>query len=257
MILIYYLRKKMNSWEDMPRISKQKCLKWRFNRDFNYMINRIFIDKINTAFVRFNDGEYWLIANKWFVWAWRLWQTYLDKHLLMDEILKTIDEESDDYIYWIASRQHSEANKWYKENIKSKYKTFATIFVNNNRKIFRCILDNIEEDVVLVANKCWRNNKYPFNVINYFPIPFDVVGYFENNRRKIDRMCDNIAAYNNKLILFCAWPLSNYMIHRCYKINPNNRYIDIWSTLDEYIMGRKTRWYYNELNKNFNRIDKL
>lgn len=209
------------------------------------------------SFVRFNEWEYWLIANKWFTWAWCLWMTYSDKNMLRDELLKTINENSEDYIYWIASRQHLEANKRYKDNIKTSYKTFATVFVNNNWKKFKNILSNIDEDVVLVANKCWLNNKYPFNVIEYFPVPFDVVRYFEDNRKKIDKMCDIIASYENQLIMFCAWPLTNYMIYRCYKINPRNRYIDIGSTLDEYIMWKQTRWYYNDKNLNFNRIDKL
>jgi hypothetical protein len=114
-------------------------------------------------------------------------------------------EKRPDYIYGIASMQYPEVNKWYKENIKSNHKTFATIFVNNNRKKFREVLHNIKEDVVIVGNKRGYNREYPFNVIEYYPVMNDCVNWFEENRKIIDEMCEQIATYyKNTLVLFCA-----------------------------------------------------
>lgn len=109
-----------------------------------------------------------------------------------------------DYIYGIASQQYPEANAWYKDFIESEHKTFATIWVNNNWKRFKEVLYNIKEDVVIVGNKVGRDSKYPFNVIQYFPVESDCVSWFEENRKKIDEMCWEIASHQNKLILFCA-----------------------------------------------------
>jgi hypothetical protein len=124
---------------------------------------------------------------------------------LKDAILGTMYEMEADYIYGISSRQHIDANKWYKDNIVSEHKTFATIFVNNTWKKFKKVLHNIKEDVVLVGNVIGYNKEYPFNVIEYYPIKHNCVVWFQKHRPIIDEMCEKIATYyKDKLILFCA-----------------------------------------------------
>ncbi|MDD3302265.1 MAG: hypothetical protein PHN31_01820 [Candidatus Gracilibacteria bacterium] len=232
-------------------------LKQKFLDDYEYLIKRIFTDKIPTAFSRYNEGEYSLITGKYFCGAGGFWKTYDHKQLLQKDLIETLNVIDDGFIFGIASRQHLRANLFYKRCIKSPYKTFATLFVNNNYKLFKKELESIKEKVVLVANSIGEGNDYPFKVKKYIPIPFDVVGYYQDNKEEILELCQQIANNKNKLVLFCAGPLSNIMIYECWKFNKNNRYIDIGSTLDEYIMKRPTRNYFKEGNKTCNQIDYL
>lgn len=228
-----------------------------FIKDFEYLSNRIFIDKINTAFPRYNEWEYGLISWRDFCWAWWLWKTDHKKQLLKNDLIEAIKFFDKDFIYWIASRQHLRANIFYKVNVRSKQRTFATIWVNANWKRFKPIIENIKEKVILVANKVWEWKKYPFKVDKFYWVPFDAVWYYEDNKEHILKMCNDIAKHKNKLILFCAWPLSNIMIYECFKINPNNRYVDIGSCLDLYIHWAPSRQYYNINWKTYNQIDYL
>lgn len=228
----------------------------QFSSDFDFIIKRVFLDKTPTAFSRYNEWEYWLISGRWFVWAWWFWKTYQTKRSLCDDLRECMKTEDPNYFYWIASKQHPDANSFYKTNIPSNNKTFATLFVNNNWKRRREILHNIPESVVLIANAIGKNNTYPFKIEEYISIPFDVVDYYEQKKEEVLNTCRYIAkTYNNQLVFFCAWPLSNLMIDYCRHLNDTNRYIDIWSTLDEYVMKRKTRRYFQETWPTFNKID--
>lgn len=232
-------------------------LKQDFTKDYEYLVKRIFKDKKPTAFARFNEGEYFLMNGWHFIWAGSLWRTISNIHLLQDDLMKTLKYDDEWFIFWIATRQHLRANIFYKRNIESKNKTFATIFVNNNYKKFREVLANIKEEVILVANKVWENRNYPFKVKKFFWVPFNVVSFYEKNKEEVLCMCDDICKFKNKLVLVCAWPLANIIVYECWKRNKTNRYIDIGSTLDEYIMNRPTRQYFFENWKTHNQIDYL
>jgi len=231
-------------------------LQQNFSEDYKYLIQRIFINKTPTAFSRYNEWEYSLIAWHTFNGAGWFWKTHQNKSKLKTEINNILKYQDEWFMFGIASRQHLRANIFYKHAIKSKDKTFATIFVNNNYKTFKLVLEWIKEKVILVANKIWEWQNYPFKVKKFYWIPFDVVSYYEENKEHIIKMCEDIAKNNNKLVLFCAWPLSNLMIYECWKLNKTNRYIDIGSTLDEYIMGRPTRNYFKLDSKTCNQIDR-
>ncbi len=226
-----------------------------FTQDYNYLAQRIFKDKTPTAFSRYNEWEYALITWQTFNGAGWFWHT-VKNSLLQTDLNNILKYEDDWFIFWIASKQHLRANIFYKVHIKSTLKTFATIFVNNNWKEFKKVLHGIKEHPILVANVVWEWKDYPFTVKKFYGVPFDVVTYYENNKEHIIRMCEDIASFNNKLVLFCAWPLSNLMIYECWKLNKTNRYIDIGSTLDEYIIWRPTRNYQKSGMQTTNQIDK-
>lgn len=228
-----------------------------FIKDFDYLIDRIFIEKKPTAFSRYNEWEYALISWQKFNGAWWFWHTDNEKQLLRNDLKEILKYEDDNFIFGIASRQHLRANIFYKVNIKSQQKTFATIFVNSNWSKFKQVLWNIREKVILVANNIWHDKEYPFKIKEYFWVPFDVVTYYEENKNEVLNICKQISKYNNKIVFFCAWPLSNLMIYECWKLNNTNRLIDIGSTLDEYIMWRPTRNYQKEWTKTSLQIDYL
>lgn len=229
-----------------------------FTKDFDYIIKRVFVDKTPTAFARYNEWEFGLISKQWFVGAWWMWKTHEDKLSLCNDLHECLQTEEEWYYFWIASNQHPAANSYYKHVIPSKNITFATLFVNNNWKRRREIYPKIREHVVLVANARGRDNEYPFTISEYVSVPFDVVSYYEEYKDVILWQCEMLAEqYKNKLFLFAAWPLSNIMIDYLWSLNKTNRYIDVWSTLDEHVMGRKTRNYFHENRTNFNRIDQI
>lgn len=238
---------------DLLNCLNKIMLSKNFKKDFIYIIDRIFVKKENFAFVRFNEGEYALTIGKYFLGAWGLWRTYPESKLQKD-LQESLKIESKDYVYWIASRQHSEANDWYKENIPGS-KSFATLFVNHNRRHFKDIIKRINESVVLVANKEWMFKDYPFKVKEFFWVPFDVVSLYENQPEIISDLVDKITKNKNKLIFFCAGPLSNILIYKCWLKNPHNRYIDVWSTLDFYIHWEPSRRYFFENSETYDQID--
>lgn len=230
-----------------------------FVSDFDFMIKRVFIDKKPTAFARYNEWEFWLITKSWFIWAGWLWKTYDDKLQLSEALRDCLYNIDSNYFYWISSNQYIQANQFYKHTILNKKNiTFATLFINYNYRRRKKIIPLISERVVLVANLKWENKKYPFRISEYVSVPFDVVNYYEYHKDTIHNQCKRLAEkYNNKLFLFSAWPLSDRMIDCMYHYNPNNRYIDVWSTLDPYIYWTITRQYFQENQKNYNRIDVL
>jgi len=217
-------------------------LKQDFTDDFLYLVEKIFANKENTVFTRLNEGEYWLLIGNNFVGAGGLWRTRPNSRLQKD-LLNSLDVVDDSFVYGIASLQHPVANQWYKENIKGQ-KTLATLFVNANWKHFKEIITNIKEEVVLVANEKGKDNEYPFKVKNYFWVPFDCVKYYEENEKEINKLVNRLTRYKNRLILFSAWPLANILIYKCWKKNPNNRYIDVGSTLDPRIHWEPSRQYF-------------
>ena len=52
-----------------------------------------------------------------------------------------------------------------------------------------------------------------------------------------------LAQHNDTLFFISAGPLSEVLIDELYSENPNNRYIDVGSAIDEYVHGKVTRPY--------------
>lgn len=244
----------------MPQKIPNTKLEQDHSKDFYLMVKRVIYDKIPTAFARYNEWEYGLISKKWFVWAWWYWRTSEVYNKLADDLRNILETDEDWYYIWISSVQHILANKYYKSIVKTRNITFATLFVNNNRKHRNNILTTwwIKEKVVIIWNELWSEAEFPFKVAEYISVPMNVVEYYEYNKIDILSECHRIAQkYKNTLFLFAAWPLSNIMIDCMRYFNKTNRYIDVWSTLDEYIMWRPTRQYFYENSKTFNLVDKL
>jgi len=247
----------------MPHIknfinTKIKSLTGSHWEDFDFIVNKALIKKEPLALPRYNEWEYWLISKKWFHWAGWFRKTHNEYHKLSDDLHECLkSEQEDSYYYWIASTQHYEANQYYKREIVSKNLTYATLFVNNNRKRWREIFPLIREHVILIWNHRWQEADFPFKVKEYVSVPFDVVSYYEHHKDYILKQCKRLATYKNKLFLFCAWPLSNLMIDYLRHLNDTNRYLDVWSTLDEYIMWKKTRNYFHEWRNTFNKVDQI
>ena len=233
-------------------------LTWDFTQDYEYMVKRIFYDKIPTAFARYNEGEYWLISKKWFVWAGKLRQTNENHNLLADDMLPCLKRDEPWYALGICSQQYPEANAWYKEQIPHNRVTFATIFANNNYKKFQHVLNNIRENCVVICHESAGATNFPFRVIDMIWVPYNVVEYYETGKNEIVSDIQTLASkWDNTLFLFAGGPLTNVLIDFAWQTNRSNRYIDIGSPLDIFIHKRPTRQYYHEGSRTFNQIDIL
>ena len=60
------------------------------------------------------------------------------------------------------------------------------------------------------------------------------------------------AQIENQTFFVSAGPVSEILIDRMYKANPNNQYIDVGSSLDEFTHGRMTRPYM-DLNSQYSK----
>jgi hypothetical protein len=124
--------------------------------------------------------------------------------------------------------------------------TYANLWVNSNYSLFMDWIKKIDSEVVIIANKNAKNNldDFPFKVSEFFPIEDDCVNYYEKNSDELKKNLKKIAEKHKKTLFFIsAGPLSEVIIDYLYKNNSQNKYIDVGSSLDEFIHKKKTRPY--------------
>lgn len=219
--------------------------------DFKQEFQRI-IDKIESwkhfALARYGDGEKMLMCGE-DVWPWTQ-ASVQDKReskgfsLLWNDLLHTLIQDSEDYIYAIPCQCCNERGKQrYFDNIKSRNFTYANIFINSNYESFKEWINNTKKKFNIIANIEWADKEYPFCEA-FYPIWDDCVKAYENNKNDfINSMITEAKDNNNKIFLISAWPLANIFVYVMWEANPNNTYIDVWSALDERTKGRITRGF--------------
>lgn len=224
-----------------------------FKNEFDRIINLI-ETKEPLVFVRYGDGETILMdggeistGTQAFTvdkWSSKVGQTKLGSRL--KESLKHTEKE---WIYGIPCECCNNACKMRilkQLNVSSDQVTYANLFVNSNYKFFINWVKSLSEDVFLITNKMAKNNlyKFPFKISNFFSIEDDCVNYFEKNDDIIiEELKKMVEGLNGVLFLVSAGPLAEVLIDELWKVNNTNRYIDVGSSLDEYIHGKVTRPY--------------
>jgi hypothetical protein len=123
--------------------------------------------------------------------------------------------------------------------------TFSDLWINSNYLKFKKFISDLHIPVNLIVNENYLNQKFaPFPVGKIFPIKNNCVYYYENNKHEFIKQISNFVKDSfDELFFISAGPLSEIIIHNAYLINPNNKYIDIGSALDEFIHGKITRPY--------------
>lgn len=228
-----------------------------FKKQFNEYVKRIFIDKIPTAFARYGDGERAIICGNTISTNTQAYQvdkwTSSELTLFGKDLYKTLSNRDENYIYGIpCTCCDANAELWYKNIIKNNI-TFANLWINSNYKSFINIINKIQEDVIIIANKEGINQKYPFNLYKYFPIEDDIVNYYNNNKKELIEKLNEFCDFDNKLVLISAGPLSEIIIDLLWQKNKTNRYIDVGSALDIYIHNKITRPYMVDNNEYSNK----
>jgi hypothetical protein len=115
-----------------------------------------------------------------------------------------------------------------------------------------------KRDVILICNKNAKKENFPFNVIDITPFPDDCINFWEDNDESfIEEINKKYSLMNNQLFFISCGPVSEIIIDALYKINPNNTYIDVGSSIDEFVHGYKTRPYMDSKSIYYNMISKF
>jgi hypothetical protein len=236
-----------------------------FNKDFDYLIERIFVKKQHTIFSRYADGELALmmgkeVGNHTQAYLKDNWNAPSHKTKLGKDLGKSLKNKSPDKFYGISCGCCDPVGKKILlDNLKIaevdiENITYSNLWINGNYKKFKGVIENITEDVILIANKEGSDKKYPFNISTFIPVENDCVNFWENHR---DEFLQELYKISQRplLYLISAGPMSETIIDflSILDVNKNGRYIDVGSALDEYTKGSKTRSYMFENQLYYNK----
>jgi len=114
--------------------------------------------------------------------------------------------------------------------------TFANIFVNSNYDFYLnyFIPEFTTRKIYLVANRVTNINNLPFTVEKFFPIDYNA---WVTNLDLIEQIKNEDV--KDALFLFSAGPFGNILCSEIWKVNKNNTYLDVGSTLDPWTNANK------------------
>ena len=225
-----------------------------FNTDIKFLFNKL-KNKEHFAFSKYADGEYKVLRNEYITncdnWTFDPKIHQLEYKYLLD----SYHYNHPDYYVGISCPccQPLSHIEWMRNNVGSQNITWANLFVNGNYDYFTNHLipefNKWEGEVILIANEQGLDKNLPFKVDNYLPIQ---IGSWFNPvlEHIIELLKDKAQKQDNQLFLFSAGPLGNILAHQLHKVNKNNTYLDIGSTINPWIVGNN-RGY---LNSNQNKI---
>lgn len=227
-----------------------------FNKDFEFFTNLILSDT-NFAYARYADGEVALMNGKgigegsqaYNVDNWCAPNTVTKAG---KELLESLSHTEDNYYYAISSNTDwISDHDFLKRHIKNHNNiTFANLWINANYIKMKAFYHNLKKEVYLICNKKARKESFPFPVTEIFPFPNNCVEYWEQyGEDYASQLIDYVSQVQNKTFFVSCGPISEIIIHRLYKANPHNQYIDVGSSVDEFVHGYKTRPYMDPNSK--------
>lgn len=237
----------------------------KFTTDFEKFTTMV-VDGVPFAYARYADGEVSLMkcravdqfsqANVVDNWSYDCSPTVLG-----DLLRESMTHNEIDYYYAISAKSDSvEDNSYLKMRLRAKESniTFANLWINANYqsmlRFYKETLPKLNRDIYLICNESafdnlgnYCGNELPFKVKEYFPFPSRCVEYFEyygtEYVRSMQQYIRDLEDAPLSTFLFAAGPVSEVLIDKLYRTNPNHQYIDIGSSLDEYTRRKKTRPY--------------
>lgn len=222
----------------------------KFKSDFEYFWSLIEKGE-NFTFARYADGEVMLMKGQpvtegtqaFSIDKWKAPNT-LTK--VGGELIATLNHTEPNYFYAISSKTDNINDYQYlKENIKQTEDklTFVNLWINANYLSMKRKLCANKREVILICNEEAKIENFPFNVTEIIPFPNDCINFWENNSVEFLDKLNNFKDLNNQLIFISCGPISEIIIHKLYENNPNNTYVDVGSSIDEYVHGKLTRPY--------------
>lgn len=221
-----------------------------FNDDFEYFWSLIEKEE-NFTFARYADGEVMLmkgyqvseITQAFSIDKWKA-PNILTK--VGVELMLTLNHTESNYFYAISSKSDNVNDYQYlKENIKQTEDklTFANLWINGNYLSMKLKLCINKREVILICNEEAKIENFPFNVTEIIPFPNDCINFWETNSVEFLDKINKFKDLNNQLFFISCGPISEIIIHKLYENNPNNTYVDVGSSIDEYVHGKLTRPY--------------
>ena len=229
----------------------------KFFRDFEYFWNLINIGE-NFTFTRYADGEVMLMNGVGVLentQAFNVdnWKSPNNLTKVGKDLLETLNHTEDNYYYAISGKNDNISDyNFLRSNIKHNDNniTFVNLWINANYRNMLKKLSNLKRDVVLICNENAKIENFPFNVVSITSFPNDCITFWEQNSEEyINRLIKDYGTLNNQLFLISCGPVSEIIIHKLYENNPNNTYIDVGSSIDEFVHGRQTRPYMNPMSE--------
>ena len=224
-----------------------------FNTDIKFLFNKL-KNKEHFTFSKYADGEYKVLRNEYITncdnWTFNPEIHQLEYKYLLD----SYHYNHPDYYVGISCPccQPKPHIEWMRNNVGSQNITWANLFVNGNYDYFinhfTPEFNEWEGEVILIANEQGLDKNLPFKVDNYLPIQ---IGSWFNPvlEHIIELLKDKAQKQDNQLFLFSAGPLGNILAHQLHKVNKNNTYLDIGSTINPWIVGNNRGYLNNNQNK--------
>lgn len=223
-------------------------------------IQTLIMGKTPFCLMRFADGEIGVLQGK-YVHGSDDWISPNYRTKLSYALETALTREDPKIYYGISCKCCDERGKEYLLGlIKNPMNnlTFSNIFVNGNYNEFLKFLLTIQEDIVLIANHKTNIEKFPLTVSTFLPVPDDCVTFWEEYDEQMKAILnENFKSVVGKLFLVSAGPMSEAIIDYLWEINPNNRYVDVGSSIAEFVHGKPIREFaysysqYNSRNCNF------
>lgn len=223
-----------------------------FNKDFEFFTDLIRSDK-NFAYARYADGEVALMqgmpvgvrSQAYQVDGW-----YAPEGMTKAgrELLDSLNHEEDNYYYAISATSDSAKDSdFLQSRIKRQENiTFANLWINANYQKMKAFYHGLNKRVYLICNHRAKKESFPFAVEEIFPFPEDCITYWElpgYGDSYIDQLQEYVRQIVNKTFFISCGPISEIIIDKLYRLNPNNQYVDVGSSIDEFVHGYSTRPY--------------
>jgi hypothetical protein len=218
-------------------------MKQVFNDDF-IEITQLIKNKTPFAFSRFADGEIAVMQGRQIIGSDK-WSTPSHLTKLGKDLLNAINVVDKNVYFGISCQCCDLQGRDYLLNlIKNDINnvTFSNIFVNGNYSNFIEFVKTIDEPIHLIANEESKLENCPFQINTFLPIPNDCVNFWESMRDDfLNLLKESYSNINGELFLISAGPMSEVIINYLWEINPNNRYVDVGSSIAEFIHGKPIR----------------
>lgn len=223
----------------------------KFYEDFNYFWSLI-DQRVNFTFARYADGEVLLMKGKPVneeTQAFRIdkWKAPQSLTKVGVELIETLSHTEKNYFYAISTNGDNPNDyKFLSENIQQNVDnlTFVNLWINGNYEKMKNKLESLNREVILICNWMADKDNFPFKVIDINPFPDNCISFWETNGKFFKKeLIDKYKDYNDTLFFISCGPISEIIIDTLYRANPNNTYVDVGSSIDEYVHGRKTRPY--------------
>jgi len=220
-----------------------------FRQDFEFYTNLI-LSKENFAYARYADGEVALMQGRPIghgsqAFTIDKWSSSEGITKIGKELVESLKHTEKNYHYAISGvSDNIEDYKFLTSHIKNENITFANLWINANYQKMKNFYFTLKKEIYLICNHEAKKENFPFLIKEIFPFPDDCVNYFlTHGEDYINELLEYTNQLEGETIFVSAGPISEILIHRMYCNNPHNQYIDVGSSIDEFVHKKITRLY--------------